>query len=65
MRDNWAESRGVIIEMHQIGKVVKVSAIDPVTMREVSVSGPANYGTQLLANTAVRKLRYVLERKES
>ncbi|MGE5145992.1 MAG: DUF6898 family protein [Candidatus Eiseniibacteriota bacterium] len=52
----------VLLEFHQIGSVVKVSAVDPVTLTEVSISGPASAGEQALKQAAIRKLRYVLAR---
>ena len=54
----------VLLEFHQIGSVVKVSAIDPVTLTEVSISGPASAGEQALRQAAIKKLRYVLARRK-
>ena len=53
-----------LIEFRRIGNSVKVSAIDPITAREVSIVGPANIGQEQLSRVAVQKLKYVL-RKES
>ncbi|HVO13899.1 MAG TPA: hypothetical protein VMV26_01740 [Alphaproteobacteria bacterium] len=55
----------VLLEFHQIGAVVKVSAVDPVTLTEVSISGPASAGQAALGQAAIRKLRYVLERRKT
>ncbi len=56
-------SRGdVIIEFHQIGAYVKVSAIDTVTFTEVSIVGDPTRGEDALKRAAVRKLEYVMER---
>lgn len=54
----------VLLEFHQIGSVVKVSAVDPVTLTEVSISGPASAGEQALRQAAIKKLRYVLARRK-
>jgi len=54
----------VLLEFHQIGAIVKVSAVDPVTLTEVSISGPASAGESALGQAAIRKLRYVLARRK-
>ena len=56
--------REVLIEFHQIRNSVKVTAVDPVTMVEVSIVGAANAGKELLKRVAVRKLDYVLEKQK-
>lgn len=53
----------VIIEFRAVGHVVKVSAIDPRSLTEVSIIGPANESRERLKATAVAKLRYVLRKK--
>lgn len=52
-----------IIEFHKIGSFVKVSAIDPVTMTEVSLSVPANLSQHEAAQAAIQKLKYVIKRR--
>lgn len=52
-----------IIEYHVVGKNVKVSAMDPFTLTEVSIIGPRNYSRQLLAHQAVKKLEYVMSKR--
>ena len=47
-----------IIEVTQIGASLKVSAIDPRSGLEVSVSGPANSGLEALKQLAMRKLAF-------
>lgn len=54
--------REFLVEFRRIGNAVKVSAIDPVTGTEVSISGPANIGETELSRTACNKLRYVLRK---
>ncbi len=56
--------REVLIEFHRIGKSVKVTAVDPVTLVEVSIVGASNAGDELLKRVAVRKLDYVLRKRE-
>ena len=53
----------VIIEFYQVGAYVKVSAVDPVTMTEVSIVGAPEVGEEALKRTAIKKLNYVLERR--
>lgn len=52
----------VIIEFHQVGSAVKVSAVDPVTLREVSIVGSPAAGEDALKRAAIRKLKYVLKK---
>jgi len=53
-----------IIEFNIIGRTAKVSAVDPATGTEVSIVGPADAGRETLGRTAIRKLQYVLARRE-
>ena len=52
----------VIFEFHQVGAYVKVSAMDPASLTEVSVVGDPRAGERALKETALRKLDYVLRR---
>ena len=52
----------VIIEFHQVGNAVKVTACDPDTLLEVSIVGAPGAGQETLKRTAIRKLEYVLEK---
>ncbi len=54
----------IIIEFHRIGGSVKVSAMDPATLTEVSIVGPANAGEETLKRNVLRKLEFVLAKKE-
>ena len=51
---------GCIIEFYQLGGSIKVSAIDPVTMKEVSIVGDAKATKEQLTELAIKKLKYVL-----
>lgn len=55
--------REVLIEFQQIGNAVKVTAVDPVTMTEVSIMGPPSAGEETLKRNAINKLNYVLSKK--
>lgn len=52
----------VIIEFLPRGHFVKVSAMDPKTLTEVSIVGDARRGEAELKRAVLQKLRYVLER---
>lgn len=55
----------IIIEFHRIGSSVKVSAMDPSTLTEVSIVGPANAGEEILKHNVLRKLEFVLAKKKT
>lgn len=52
-----------IIEYHRIGRYVKVSAIDPITYTEVSITGDPKISKHMLSKIAVRKLQQRLEKQ--
>jgi hypothetical protein len=54
------EADSYIIEFTQIGGSVKVTAVDPKTMTEVSIVGGSHYSQEFLTRQAVKKLKYVL-----
>lgn len=54
-----------IIEFTTIGAVVKVTAIDPVSLREVSIIGDVKATREHLSTLAVRKLHYVLAKTQN
>ena len=53
----------VIFEFIQHGTSVKVTAMDPATLVEVSIVGPASAGQAALKATALNKLKYVLAKR--
>jgi len=57
------DKREVILEYQQIGNAVRVAAIDPDTLTEVSIMGSASAGIEVLNRTAIQKLNYVLEKQ--
>jgi hypothetical protein len=54
---------GYIIEFHQVGAYVKVSVMDPVSLTEVSMVTPASMPQGQAAQAAIRKLKYVMARR--
>ena len=57
-------NEGYIVEFVTLGNALKVTAIDPVTMREVSMVGDPKLSRKHLAKSAVEKLKYVLEKEQ-
>jgi hypothetical protein len=54
----------IIIEFIRVGAYVKVSAVDPVSRVEASIVGDPASGEAILKRTAIRKLKYVLEKNK-
>ena len=59
-----SHGREVILEFRQIGNAVKVTAVDPETLVEVSIMGSAASGEETLRRAALRKLDYVLRKRQ-
>lgn len=55
----------VLIEFIPIGNFVKVTAIDPVTLIEVSIISDRNYPKELMKNNAIKKLKWKIEKSRS
>ncbi len=53
----------VIIEFRRIGASVKVSAMEPTTLTEVSIVGPTTASDEELTRIVLQKLDYVLAKK--
>ena len=62
--DARAEDDAVILEFVPVGNVVKVTAVDPVTLTEVSIVGDPRQSELLLQRAALRKLAYVLKKRQ-
>jgi hypothetical protein len=60
---NSGQRRGYLLEFQTIGNAVKVSAIDPETLVEVSIVGPISATEADLSRLAARKLEYVLKKR--
>lgn len=55
--------REVLLEFYPVGRVVKVTAVDPVTLTEVSIQAPAHLSEDAMSNAAIAKLNYVLKKR--
>ena len=53
----------IFVEFVVQGNVVKVTAIDPASGTEVSIMGPAGAPRAALSDAAIRKLRYMVQKK--
>lgn len=69
MRGYYRRSQGgpiqdaaILVEMKTHGPFVKVTAMDQITLTEVSIVGDASKGEDELRRLAAQKLRYVLNR---
>ncbi len=58
-----SDPEGYIIEFHQVGNAVKVSAMDPATLVEVSMVGAPGVGDAELTRLVIRKLEYVIAKR--
>lgn len=63
MEDDDVYLEEVLFEFQKVGRVIRVSAIDPLTNTEVSSPAPPGYGEELMKRLALRKLKYVLRKK--
>lgn len=52
----------ILFEFWQVGKSLKVTAVDPVTLTEVSMVGDPAVGLETLKRLAMNKLFYVMKR---
>ena len=58
-----SDAEGYIIEFHRVGNAVKVTALDPATLVEVSMVGAPGLGEADLTRLVVRKLEYMLAKR--
>jgi hypothetical protein len=63
MSEDPLGEREVIIEFHTIGVLVKVTAMDVLSMTEISIQGHSNAGEATLKKNALSRLTYVLRKK--
>lgn len=61
---NGMTGREVYFEFRRIGSYMRVSAIDSVTGTEVTIAGDPKAGEAMLKQTALRKLQYVMAKKQ-
>lgn len=57
------KNREIIIEFYPVGQLVKVTAMDTVTLTEISIQGPKSAGEATLQQNALNRLEYVLRKK--
>ncbi|MBI3419617.1 MAG: hypothetical protein HY053_05755 [Proteobacteria bacterium] len=64
MKWGMSEPREVLFEFMPAGRVVKVTAVDPVTGIEATIQGPASAGEEVLKHSALQKLNYLLSKEK-
>lgn len=57
------KNREVIIEFFPIGHLVKVNAMDTLSLTEITIQGPKSAGEDVLKTNALKRLEYVLKKK--
>lgn len=57
------EPTGVILEFVRLGPLTRVSAMEPESLTEVVLQGPASAGEAALRRAVLQKLAYVLKRR--
>jgi hypothetical protein len=62
MDDNAGQ---VILEFVRIGALIRVSAMEPTSLTEVVIYGPATAGEAALRRAVLRKLDYVRARQRA
>jgi hypothetical protein len=65
MGDNIRGKREILFELTRIGNAVKVTAVDAATGVEASIVGAPTMGEEMLKRNALRKLDYVLKRRDA
>ncbi len=63
MSSDILKDRHVIFEILEIGAYIKITAMDTQSLTEISIQGPAQTPKNILKNNALRRLKYVLEKK--
>lgn len=65
VREAVAEESGkeILLELYQVGNVVKVTVVDPETLIEVSIVGDPAAREQALKQPTNNKLEYVLRKR--
>jgi hypothetical protein len=59
---NGIEAGEVIFEFVRIGGLIRVSAMEPKSLTQVVIYGPASAGEANLRHAVLRKLAYILRR---
>lgn len=57
-------NREIIIELASVGNLTRVRAMDVASLTEITIQGPKNAGEDVLKHNALKRLEYVLKKKE-
>ena len=63
MAEALLPGREIIVEFRPVGNVIRVAAMDVQTLTEVVTQGPVGTPEETLKRNAVRRLKFVLEKK--
>ena len=64
MKTDLLQNREILVEFFSVGSYMKVSAMDVKTLTEISISGPVSTPQKILEQNALKRLEYVLKKKE-
>ena len=53
------------IEFYPVGNLIKVTAVDPITMKEAVIMGPINAAKDDLQKLAIQKLEYIINKNSN
>ena len=57
------DDKRIILEFIQVGAYVKVSAVDPISLVEVSIVGDPSASQEILKRNVLKKLNFVLSKR--
>ena len=63
MKNEALAGREIIIEFFPIGSVIRVAAMDALTLTEITIQGPTATSEETLKRNALKRLEYVLRKK--
>lgn len=58
------ETHQILFEFKQVGNIIRVTAVDPITGIEAVIQGPASAGQAVLQQTAMKKLVYLIKKQQ-
>lgn len=64
LKNSPLANREVIIEFNPVGNIVRVRAMDVASLTEITIQGPKSAGETILQRNAIKRLEYVLKKKE-
>lgn len=56
-------NRHIIVEFTPVGNIMRVMAMDVITLTEITIQGPVSTSKAVLERNAIKRLEYVLKKK--